>query len=218
MRNTCNPLRNIIKDELTQTVVGAIEPELSKAEQERARLKKPENLDVWGIYLRGMAALTELTRESLAEAGRTFSQVTERDPGFAAAHAGLAEVHYYNLVLGFVEDPGTARAAALDAARRAVEHDRDDARAHCTLGRAHLVNRKFDDAVSEFQTALEINPSHALIRVLVAMVGKAGATDALEDAAHLLLDQARILEGEPLPEPGMFSKRLADLLTRSLET
>ena len=50
------------------------------------------------------------------------------------------------------------------------------------------------------------------------LVGKAGATDALEDAAHLLLDQARILEGEPLPEPGMFSKRLADLLTRSLET
>lgn len=70
----------------------------------------------------------------------------------------------------------------------------------------------------EQKRILEINPSHALIRVLVAMVGKAGASDALEDAAHLLLDQARILEGEPLPEPGMFSKRLADLLTRSLET
>jgi adenylate cyclase len=151
-----------LQDELTGTVVGAIEPELSKAEQARAKRKKPETLDSWDIHLRGMAALNTLTRESLSEAERTFCRVIEQDPGFAASQAGLAEVHYYNLVLGFAEDPDATRAAAFEAARHAVEHDREDAGAHCTLGRAHLVNRKFDEAVSEFQTALAINPSHAL--------------------------------------------------------
>ena len=151
-----------VQDELTQTVVGAVEPELSKAEQERARLKKPETLDVWDIYLRGMSALNALTSESLPEAEQTFSRVIELDPGFAAAFSGLAEVHYYYLVLGLAEDPDAARQAAFDAARRAVELDREDASAHFTLGRAHLVNRRFDDADSEFQTALDINPSHAL--------------------------------------------------------
>ncbi len=150
-----------VQDELTQTVVGAIEPELSKAEQARAKLKKPENRGVWDVYLRGMSALNALTRESLAEAEQTFAKVIELDSSFAAAYSGLAEVYYYIVVLGLAADPDASRHAAFDAAGRAVELDREDAESHSALGRANLVNRKFDDAVLEFQAALEINPSHA---------------------------------------------------------
>ncbi len=63
---------------------------------------------------------------------------------------------------------------------------------------------------------LEINPSHDLTRALARMVGQKGATDALEDAAYLLMDQALILEGEPVPDPSAFTKRLSDLVSRSL--
>ena len=63
---------------------------------------------------------------------------------------------------------------------------------------------------------LEINPSHDLTRALARMVGQKGATDALEDAAHLLMDQALILEGEPVPDPSAFTRRLSDLVSRSL--
>jgi molecular chaperone HtpG len=38
----------------------------------------------------------------------------------------------------------------------------------------------------------------------------------VEDAAHLLLDQARILEGEALPDPTAFSKRLAAFMERGV--
>jgi len=38
---------------------------------------------------------------------------------------------------------------------------------------------------------------------------------ALGDAAHLLLAQARILEGEPLPDPAAFARRLCDVMTSS---
>ena len=63
---------------------------------------------------------------------------------------------------------------------------------------------------------LEINPSHDLTRSLARMVGQKGATDALEDAAHLLMDQALILEGEPVPDPSAFTKRLSGLVSRTL--
>jgi molecular chaperone HtpG len=73
---------------------------------------------------------------------------------------------------------------------------------------------------------LEINPGHPLIRCLAEQLkatvsdggGKTGngAAAPLEDAAWLLLDQARILEGEPLPDPGAFARRLAGLLQRGL--
>ena len=63
---------------------------------------------------------------------------------------------------------------------------------------------------------LEINPRHRLIRALAESAMKAGAADALADASELLLDQARIIEGEPLPDPGAFSRRLTDVMTRGL--
>ncbi len=63
---------------------------------------------------------------------------------------------------------------------------------------------------------LEINPSHPLIRSLNAKIGAEGGTDALEDAAWLLLDQARIVEGESPTDPVAFAARLAKSLQRSL--
>ena len=45
------------------------------------------------------------------------------------------------------------------------------------------------------------------IKGLNALVGKSKDA-ALDDAAHLLLDQARIAAGEPVPAPAAFSRRL----------
>jgi molecular chaperone HtpG len=60
---------------------------------------------------------------------------------------------------------------------------------------------------------LELNPNHALIRELALRIKQDAG--ALGDAAHLLLDQARILEGEPLPDPTAFARRLSNVMTRS---
>lgn len=63
---------------------------------------------------------------------------------------------------------------------------------------------------------LEINPRHTLIRHMSARA-EAGAGDAeLADAAWLLLDQARILEGDPLPDPSAFARRLTAVMERGL--
>jgi molecular chaperone HtpG len=61
---------------------------------------------------------------------------------------------------------------------------------------------------------LEINPRHALVRGLARDAAQPGAADRLADAAHLLLDQARIVEGEPLPDPAGFSHRLAAMMAK----
>ena len=63
---------------------------------------------------------------------------------------------------------------------------------------------------------LEVNPRHPLIARLAALVDKDGAAGELSDFAWLLLDQARILEGEQLPDPGAFARRLASVLERGL--
>jgi molecular chaperone HtpG len=65
---------------------------------------------------------------------------------------------------------------------------------------------------------LEINPRHALIARLAQQVGEPGTSDRLSDFAWLMLDQARILEGEQLPDPGAFARRLSGLLETGLPT
>jgi molecular chaperone HtpG len=63
---------------------------------------------------------------------------------------------------------------------------------------------------------LEINPRHDLVRRLSERIKAKGASQEIDDAAHLLLDQARIVEGAPLPDPAAFSRRLSQALARGL--
>ncbi|MFT6580951.1 MAG: molecular chaperone HtpG [Alphaproteobacteria bacterium] len=62
---------------------------------------------------------------------------------------------------------------------------------------------------------LEINPKHALIEKLAAIAKDDGA-DSLQDAAFLLLDQARIIEGEALPDPSGFARRMSSAMQKGL--
>jgi molecular chaperone HtpG len=55
---------------------------------------------------------------------------------------------------------------------------------------------------------LEINPGHAVIKKVAGMIG----SDGFADAAHLLLDQARIVEGEEVKNPAAFARRLTVLM------
>jgi len=63
---------------------------------------------------------------------------------------------------------------------------------------------------------LEINPAHALIKALAEMTDNLAKKAEIADAAHLLLDQARIIEGEALADPVAFSARLNAALKRGL--
>jgi molecular chaperone HtpG len=64
---------------------------------------------------------------------------------------------------------------------------------------------------------MEINPKHALIGKLAerALAG-CGQDSILDDAAMLLLDQARIVEGEALADPLAFSRRMAKVMEKGL--
>ncbi len=61
---------------------------------------------------------------------------------------------------------------------------------------------------------LELNPSHAIITKL-AERARDGDDDLLRDAAHLLFDQARIVEGETPADPSAFARRLGTVMSRA---
>ncbi len=62
---------------------------------------------------------------------------------------------------------------------------------------------------------LEINPDHAIIQRLSADVEAGISGTIAEDIVWLLLDQAKIAEGEPVKNPGLFAKRMNQFLKAS---
>jgi adenylate cyclase len=150
-----------VQDEVAAMIVGALEPELGKAERERARAKRPGNLDAWDLYQQGMWHLYRYTNNDLREARRIFRLAVEQDPNLGAAFSGMAEAYYFSLVYGHSTTPESDREQALIAARRAVQLDDEDPTAHCALGRTYYVRREHDLAIPELEIALTLNPSLA---------------------------------------------------------
>ena len=77
-----------------------------------------------------------------------------------------------------------------------------------------LLSRQKDSGISVSAPILEVNPTHPLIKALAALVKAKGAA-SVDDAAQLLLDQAFIIEGEQVPDPANFAKRLADVMAKA---
>jgi tetratricopeptide (TPR) repeat protein len=150
-----------LQDEMTQTIVGAIEPELGSAERERARRKPPGNLDAWSCYQRGLWHLYRFTKVDNDEAEKLFQRAAELDPDFSGAFMGLGTVGYWNVLFGHAEAPEETLADAFTAARTAVSLDDKDAMSHWALGRVYTQMGESEAAIAELETALAINPSFA---------------------------------------------------------
>lgn len=63
---------------------------------------------------------------------------------------------------------------------------------------------------------LEINPRHGLVAALAKRLAEKGNAEEIGEAAWLMLDQARILQGETLEDPAAFAKRQSEMLRRAL--
>jgi adenylate cyclase len=149
-----------LQDEITETIVTSIEPELGAVERERARRKPPENLDAWGLYQRGLWLFyADPARDSMTEAKRLFQRACDLDPGFAAAHAELAYTHVAEIVRGLTDDQKASLDAAADAAERAVALDPRDPAARVALGRVLIFRNLHERAIAEMEAALALNAS-----------------------------------------------------------
>ena len=76
--------------------------------------------------------------------------------------------------------------------------------------------RQHNQLDKSFTRILEVNPDHAVIQKLQAMLDKGQDNDLLDSTAWLLLDQARIMEGEGVLDTQKFAQRLAKALEKGL--
>ena len=150
-----------LQDEMTQTIVGAVEPELSAAERERASRKSPESLDAWESYQRGLWFVWKFDADSHHQALSFFKRATDLDPGFAPAYAYLGFAYYHGVIMGWTEDAQQSLDKAMAAASKALSLDERDPLAYFAAGRVHMMWGQHDDSIASLKTAIELNPSFA---------------------------------------------------------
>jgi TolB-like protein len=151
-----------LQDQIATSVVGAIAPQMERAEIDRAKRKPTENLNAHDYYLRGMANLHLGTREAIDEALPLFENAVKLDPDFAPAYAIAAWCHVWRKVNGWMIDAPREIAEGARLARRAVELGRDDAVALTRAGHAlaHL-GGDLDGGIALLDRAVMLNPNHA---------------------------------------------------------
>lgn len=151
-----------LQDRVAASVVGAMAPQLERAEIERAKRKPTESLDAYDCFLRGVANLHQGSREAIDEALRQFRKAMELDPEYASAHAMAAWCYFWRKTNGWTTDRHQEIEEGARLARRAVELGRDDAVALARSGHAlgHLVG-DLDGGIALVDRALVLNPNHA---------------------------------------------------------
>lgn len=176
-----------LQDRITESVVGAIAPQLEQAEIERAKRKPTESLCAYDYYLRAMAKLHSGSREAVEQALPMFYKAIELDPEFASAYGMAAWCHFWRKLNGWMIDRPSEIAEGIRLARLAVSLGRDDAVALTRGGHAlgHLAG-EVDSGIALLDRARLLSPNLApawyLGGTLRALHGETEA--AVKDLSH----------------------------------
>jgi len=158
-----------LQDELTMSVVAAIEPSLRQAEIERVKRKRPDNLDAYDLALRAIPLVYPAMPDEAAIALPLLESALEMEPDYALAHGFAAWCHEIQFARGGGREEN--RLGAIRHAHAAIAHGRDDAIALSLGGFVMgLVGHDRDAARQGFEAALALSPSCALAYNLGSVV------------------------------------------------
>jgi adenylate cyclase len=149
-----------LQEEITLSTVAAIEPSVRRAEIERAKRKRPENLDAYDLVLRATPLADTGMPDGASQALPFLERAISLDPNYALAHGQAAFCHEILYIRAGRREE--TRSAAIRHAHSAIALGPDDASALVYGGIAiGLVEHDRALAQEVFESALAVSPSAA---------------------------------------------------------
>jgi TolB-like protein len=158
-----------VQDEITEQVVGAVEPELLKAEGGRAVTRASGNLSVWDLIRQGTWHFHQLTEPTHHRALQLFREAARISPDLAEAQMWVSRAATGVAAYGWCRDPDATLRESLAAALAAVRRDEKDAYSHFALAMTQVFLGNLVEAVRAAEKAVELGPSFALAHVGLGM-------------------------------------------------
>ena len=152
-----------LQDKVTRQVVGAIMPELDRAEMERASRRPAGNIDAVTAFYRGLPH-TEFptSAENNDSAMLDFRRAIELDPSFAPAYGGIASCLGWRRANKWPGDVGEDNAELLRLADRLKAMGTDDAATLSVVGfNLFWFQLAYDGGAEMIERAILANPNYA---------------------------------------------------------
>jgi serine/threonine-protein kinase len=213
----------VLQEELAQAIVGSLPLPFYRSTPDVLIRPSTSATEAYTLYLRGRFFALKRTVEGLVAGIELFEQAIERDPGYALAHAGLAECW---LLRGFEEfgdlAPLEAMPRAKTAARRALDLDPMLAEAHTWSGALSFL---FDwdpvAAESFFRRAIELRPDYSFAHTWYAvfLMARGRHDEAIARSGHAAeLDPLALTIQALVGECYYFARRFEEALDRHRAT
>ena len=151
-----------VQDRLCEMIIQKVAPHLHAAEMKRIRVKRPDSLEAYDLFLRAQENMHNSSRPVFETSEALFDAALAKDPHYAAALAWRARWHVLRVGQGWSPDPAHDATQADHFARAAVECNSMEPMAFAVHGHvASYLYKDFDLAFRRFETALRINASAA---------------------------------------------------------
>lgn len=150
-----------VQSEVADKVAASLAVKLLAGRQRALARPATTDPEAHEAYLRGRFHWEKRTKEGLEKAVEYFKQAVALDPGYALAHAGLADSYAVMPWFAYVQ-PREAYPLARAAALKALEIEDTLAEAHASLGYIQHMDWNWAEAAREFQRALDLKPGYAV--------------------------------------------------------
>ncbi len=171
-----------IQDEITSSVVAAIQPRLLAAEGIRAFLRSSGDLGAWELVARAQTHVWRLTRSDNDAAIKALNRAVDAYPDYAPARSLLGFCLVFAAHNGWID-----RDQGLQAGRphivRAIALDDCDPWAQIALGYWSMMEWRTEESIAAFRRAVSLNPSSAAAHCYLSH-GLAFSGQCCEAIAH----------------------------------
>jgi serine/threonine protein kinase/Tfp pilus assembly protein PilF len=150
-----------VQSSIADEISKQLKIKLSGEQRQRISAQHTDNTEAYQQYIKGRYYWNKRTAEGFQKAIQHFQAAVEKDPEYALAYSGLADV--YSLLSDYGLEPGTASGPkAKAAALKAIAIDDQLAEGHSSLANTlSLVEWNFIEGQKEFKRAIELNPNYA---------------------------------------------------------
>ncbi len=148
-----------VQDELTASIVAALQITLTEDEMTRVARQYTANIEAYDLFLRGRTYLRG-TKQTHLKARGLFDQAIGLDPEFAAAYAEKSMTYFAGFIMPMTRSSKVLE-ASVKAAERAVALDATLPLAQARLGWAYFANQRHDEAITAARRAVALGPNDA---------------------------------------------------------
>lgn len=167
-----------VQDEITASVVAAIEPFLYAEEGARVASQPPDHISTWGLVVRSIGLISKLGRQENEEARSLLERAIAIEPTYAKAPAILSWALWWAGYNYWLPDWDQSAAEAQRYAEQALALDASEPWARMMLGLCVSADGQHERALPELEAALRVNPSFALAHTIYGWaLARAGRFD-----------------------------------------